>query len=474
MTTDAPATGQTVAGTATDEAPTSLRRRTLMIFGLPEYAVYLASIPVNLYLPFVYSKDFGLDLADIGLILMLARISDVITDPLIGFLSDRTRGRFGRRKPWIAGGTGLMMLSAFQLFNPSGAVDNVYLLGYSVMLWLGWTMVNIPYYAWGAEISDDYNERTRITGWRQAFGFLGNVSVLAVPVTAGELFGYGSLPREGLTIIGSMALVALPVLVTITLAKVPERTNYVRATSPLLANARAMLANGSFMVLFTGFLLMSLGTSWGSATFMLFATYVVEAEGQTQAILLGYFGANILALPLWVAIAQRIGKKTTWVIGGVLFVIVTPCFLLLGAGDLGLFFLFLALYGIAGGNFAALSMSMKADVIEVASRRMGEDVAGSYIAIWSLGQKLVGALALGLALPFLQLLGFTTSGENGPQQIQALSLVYVLPPWLFYALAVVVIWRYPINAERLSRLRAAFDRRDRRRESLQNATNART
>ena len=103
-----------------------------MLFGLPEYAVYLASIPVGLYLPFVYSKDMGLELADVGLILMLARISDVVTDPLIGYLSDRTQSRFGRRKPWLACGAALMMIAAFQLFNPgvlsSASVDNWYLL----------------------------------------------------------------------------------------------------------------------------------------------------------------------------------------------------------------------------------------------------------------------------------------------------------------------------------------------------------
>lgn len=444
-----------------------LKQSTLMLFGLPEYAVYLGSIPVLLYLPFVYSKDFGLELAEVGLILMLARVSDVITDPLIGYLSDRTEGRFGRRKPWLAAGALLMMISAFQLFNPmvlnSPPIDRWHLLTWSVFLWLGWTMINIPYYAWGAELSDNYNERTRITAWRQAFGFLGNVSVLAVPVIAGELTGYGSLPREGLTIIGSMALVALPTLIAITLWRVPEREAYPRPKSPIFKHAKAMMNNGSFKLLFFGFMLMSLGTGWGGATFMLFATYVVEAEGQTQAILLGYFGANILSLPVWVAIAQRIGKKTTWIIGGALFVLVTPCFLLLGKGDLWMFFGFLALYGIAGGNFAALSMSMKADVIEIAARRSGENIAGSYIAVWSLGQKMVAALALGLALPILQLLGFDPNGDNGPDQIRALSLVYVLPPWLFYATAVIVIWRYPITSTRLLKIRRAFDRRDKRR-----------
>lgn len=316
-----------------------LKNRTLILFGLPEYAVYLASIPVGLYLPFVYSKDLGLSLTEVGLILMLARISDVITDPLIGYLSDRTPGRFGRRKPWLAGGALLMMISAFQLFNPAVLNDmpigNIHLLAWAVLLWLGWTMINIPYYAWGAELSGDYHERTRITGWRQAFGFLGNVSVLAVPVMAGEMTGYGSLPIEGLTIIGSMALVALPLLISVTLWQVPERQAYPRPRAPILRNARIMFGNGSFMLLFFGFMLMSLGTGWGSATFMLFASYVIQAEGQTQAILLGYFGANILALPAWVALASRIGKKTTWIIGGILFVIVTPSFCCSGQGTCG-------------------------------------------------------------------------------------------------------------------------------------------
>ncbi len=93
-------------------------------------------------------------------------------------------------------------------------------------------------------------------------------------------------------------------------------------------------------------------------------------------------------------------------------------------------------------------------------------MAGSYIAVWSLGQKMVAALALGLALPFLQMLGFDPSGGNDAEQIRALALVYVVPPWLFYALAVVVIWRYPITGPRLQRIRGAFARREARRLRL--------
>jgi Na+/melibiose symporter-like transporter len=442
-----------------------LKKSSLILYALPEYAVYLASIPVVLYLPYVYSRDMGLSLGDVGMILFVARLSDVITDPLIGYFSDKTNTRIGRRKPWLIIGTVLLMFSAYMLFNPPNTVSNSYLLIWAVLLWLGWTMINIPYYAWGAELSQDYNERTLITGWRQLFGFLGNVSVLAIPVLCGQFLGYGSTPREGLTIIGGMVLVILPVVMTITLWRVPEPDHYGSTHTPFLTHARAMFSNGSFMLLFFAFMLMSLGTGWGSATFMLFASFVVEAEEQTQAILLGYYFANVLALPLWVKIAERYGKKETWIAGGVLFVFVTPCFLLLGAGDLFWFFVILSFYGIAGGNFGALSMSMKADVIEIAARRSGENVAGAYIAVWSLGQKFVIALSLLIALQVLEFSGFDPSGTNGPDELRALSLVYVLPPWLFYAVAVLVLWRYPINAERLQRLRAALDRRENRRRN---------
>ena len=275
-----------------------LKRSTLVYFGLPDYAVYLAAVPVSLYLPFVYSRNLGLDLADVGLILMLARISDVVTDPLIGYLSDRTNTRFGKRKPWLATGALVMMFSAYQLFAPSGPVDNWHLLIWSMLLWLGWTMINIPYFAWGAELTDDYNERTRITGWRQAFGYLGNVSVLGIPTISGELFGYGSVPQEGLTIVGFMALVLLPLLTFVALWKVPEAVKHRRQQVQILTSSRQMFKNGSFVVLFVGFLMLTMGTTWASSLFMLFAAFVVDVETSTQLILLGFYltPAGIAAL----------------------------------------------------------------------------------------------------------------------------------------------------------------------------------
>ena len=442
------------------EPSVNLSRKKLMAFGCPEFAIYLSSIPITLFIPYVYSTDFGLQLAHIGFILMLARITDVITDPLIGYLSDRTRSRFGRRKPWMAVGAFIMMFSAFFLFNPQYEVTNFYLLMWSVLLWLGWTMINIPYYAWGAELSDNYDERTRITGWRQAFAYVGNVTVLAMPTLVGGITGYGTLPDEGLAIIGPLALVALPLTITLALKTVPERNAYGIAKLSLKTNFKAVWKNGSFKLLWIAFMLKYMGAAWGSALFMLFAAHVVGQKEHIPAILLGHYVLQLITLPLWVRLSERIGKKEAYIAGGILFSLVIPLFMLIGDGDVWLFVFVLACVGATSSYFTAISMSMKADVIEIASQRAGENVSGAYIAIWSLGQKMIGAVALGISLPMLQYLGFDAQGDNGPRELQILSLMYVVPQALMYIGAVAFIWRYPINSYRLVRIRSAFEKRN--------------
>ncbi len=440
-----------------------LSRAQLVLFGLPEFAVYLAVIPMSLYLPLFYSRDLGLSLTDIGLLLMVARISDVVTDPLIGALSDRTRTRWGRRKPWMVAGAPLMMVSAHQLFSPSGEVGNVYLLAWSVLLWFGWTMINIPYYAWGAELSDDFHERTRITGWRQAFGFAGNISVLLVPVAASQVLGFGGVASEALVVIGGMVLVLLPLLIGLTVWKLPERGPVATEHQPILRNLRVMLANGSFLVLFFGFTLMSLGTTMIGTLFMLFTTFAMELERLAQPILLSYFAVNMVGLPFWVWLSGRIGKREAWLCGTAVMAAATPAYLLLSPGEVVPFVLITAVIGFAGGNFIALSLSMKADVIELAGRRSRDRIAGAYMAVWSLGAKTTQALALGISLPLLGFFGFDPRAENGPEEIDALRCTIALLPPSLYLAAMLTILRYPIGQARLERLRSAYDRRDARR-----------
>ena len=236
-----------------------LKNSTLFFYGLADMPVMLATFPMLLYMNKFYASDVGIDLVDLGLVLLLARIVDLVTDPLVGYLSDHTRSRWGRRKPWILASLPFMMVGIYKVFLPSEGADIWYLVGWLMVMWLGWTMLMIPYYAWGAELSTDYDERTRVTGWRAAMGAIGSTLSITIPVVAVLFFDLEGI--AGIMKLTGIAVVALiPIAVGLTLWRVPERKAYPRPRTPILRNIRAMLKNGSFMLLFTGFMLMSLGT----------------------------------------------------------------------------------------------------------------------------------------------------------------------------------------------------------------------
>ena len=164
----------------TDARPRCISGWRLLAYALPALVIALPTIPVYIHLPALYGVQLGLGLATTGLILLLARLFDAVTDPLIGALSDRFGFRGGRRKPWIAIGAVIAGVGLFKVLTPPQGVEAAYLLSWSVVLYAGWTMVAVPYLAWGAALTTDYNERTRITAWREGLALVGIVAAGAL------------------------------------------------------------------------------------------------------------------------------------------------------------------------------------------------------------------------------------------------------------------------------------------------------
>ena len=165
-----------------------LSKRILFFYGLSDMPLSVANVPLAAYIPNYYGADLGVSLAAIGSVWLFARLFDAITDPLIGYLGDKTDTRWGRRRIWMLGSIPFLMLSVYKIFFPSLDVDAGYLLFWLVIFWLGWTMLFIPYYAWAAELSPDYNERTSIAAWRMFLGMVANVATKVLPVVALLLF----------------------------------------------------------------------------------------------------------------------------------------------------------------------------------------------------------------------------------------------------------------------------------------------
>lgn len=438
-------------------------KRTLGTYGVAELPMSMVTSLVGIFIPAYYTQELGLSLASVGFILMLARFSDVLTDPFIGYMSDRTTTRFGRRKPWMIVSIPVVTLAAFMLFVPNQSVVNpLYLLIWVSLLWLGWTMMNIPYYAWGAELSSSYEQRSNITGWRTAFGIVGSILAVALPSLSQTLTGFGGRSDQALYLAGLLALVLVPVCIGITVSSVPDRkVNVEVSTTPLRAGLQLMIENAAFRRLVLAFFLCFLGTSMSASLFVLYVNNVIGDNTAAPTILMGYFVSSFLGVPMWIWVAKKTDKHKAWIISMIALIVIMPNFVFLGPGDHLLAALLLFCVGFAACNISVIPASMKADVIDIDVLRSGEDRAGVYFAAWSTTSKFAAAAGVGLALPALQFLGLELKPGEVAENVEVLRYFYAFGPTILYALTVLTLIGYPITRDQHLKITEDLSRRGR-------------
>jgi Na+/melibiose symporter-like transporter len=434
------------------DAP-ALPRRRLLAYALIEAPVGGAMNATSLFLGFHYAT-LGVSLEQVGAILMLARLLDVAIDPAVGLLSDRTRNRFGRRKSWVVAGAPVYAFATWKLFVPPDDVTATYFAAWLVLFWLGFSMINIPYYAWGAELSPDYHERTRITTWRTICGTLGSFAFLLVPALGQQFFGFGGQPGEVLHIVALTTLALVPALVAFAAASVPDRGDGGGTGVPLLRGLSVMARNGPFLRLLAAFTIVGLGPVLQGAMFPFFMQHVVGDTTSGPKILLIYYPTVALGIVLWGALARRMDKHRAWIVGMCVMVGATISYMLVGSGELALMVTILAISGIGSGALSALPASMKADVVDLDAIESGEDRAGLFFAAWSLAVKFIAAVGQGLAFSTLAWIGFHAQGQNGPDEIFGLRVFYSAGPMALYLSALLIVWSYPITSARHAELRA--------------------
>ena len=420
--------------------------------------IQMGAIPVAAFLPNYYGQDLGLSLAAVGTIWLLTRLFDAVSDPLIGWLSDRTNTRWGRRRVWMVAAVPVLMLAVYKLFMPVTPVTEVYLFGWLVFFWVGWTMLFIPYYAWAAELSPDYNERTRITGWRASIGMAANVVSKVVPVLAIFFFGFGGT-EETLLLIGGMMLLLLPVTVGLTVFNVPEGRDYIPTQIPLIPGLKLMWKNAPFKRLVLAFFINQLGSSISTALVVFFIRNVLQDEQNSILMLLVYYAFNLSGIPFWIWFSSKVGKHRAWCLGLTVFSCFQLCYLGLGAGDFYYMLPITACTGFLGGSFWVLPNSMKADVIDVDRLETGEDRTAWYFAVWSFTTKVGQSVGPALALTLLAFMGFGTgTGDTStPEGLLGLKLLFVLGPVTGFILAALIAWNHPLDEKRHAELRKKLD-----------------
>jgi len=433
-------------------------RTIISAYGSLAFPLAAAFIALQVFVPTFYAESTSLSLTSVGIVLLVARLCDTITDPIVGFWSDITPTSWRRRKLFVVIASPLIALSTFYLFNPPADAGIAYLLLWTIAIYIAGTLSIVPLGAWGAELSSDYNKRSSITGVRVAFGLAGSLAALMFAV----IFSADDSANLGQTLSGITWLVIVTLAITTILAAcmVPDNKQTELPENTLSAAWSVVSKPTPFRQLLGSFFLNAVGNAIPASLFILFVTHVIAAPDEVGRMLFLYFVCSALSVPVWVAVSRRLGKHQTWTIAILLaaaFFVWTP---FLGTDSLKLFYVIVIVTGFATGADLVLPAAINGDLIEWDALQTGYKRPGLFFALWGTATKLSFALAIGLAFPLLDMMGFSATGDNDSNAIQGLAVLYGLPCIGFKLTALFLMRGYPITEEKHKQIRAELDARE--------------
>jgi len=417
----------------------------------------------------LYMMKFATDIlliapAVMGVIYSLSRIWDAISDPLVGYLSDRTTTRLGRRRTWILASCVPISASFYMVFAPPMSLTGDALVVWVAVAVIGFysamTLFFVPHLSLGAELSDNYHERSRMFGVRHAAYIIGSIFSL---VSLYFLLEAGERVREVAEQLALLAVGVMFLLVIFSVVQLRERREFqgrmnagpIKAFRDVWENPHARLLLVVTFIEFVG--------SSAIAVLTLYVTeYVVGAPAWAPLIILAYMLPSSASVPLWLPLSRRFGKIRVWM-GGMILTGVSfgAMFFLPFFADTTtrlIWIIVMAFFaGLANGCGGTIGPSVQGDVIDYDENLTGERKEGSYFAAWNFVQKSALGLMLLLTGFVLQWSGFI---PNVPQSMTVqLSMVtlYSLFPLVCYGIGAFLFSRFKLDEKAYAEIRASLD-----------------
>ncbi len=432
----------------------------LLTYSLPSAGIGFMALLISIYLMKFSTDVLLIAPATMGLWLGVSRIWDAVSDPMIGYLTDRTRTRWGRRRPWMLLGALPMGAGFVMMWSPPDSLEGGALgvwMGLSLVLfYTALTAVDVPHSALGAELSTDYHERTRVFGVKRVLFGLGTLGAVA------SIAAFDSLPDPRLTgrIVAVVAASLAIVLVVWMSLRIRERPEYQGrgAANPFRAMAD-IFRNPHARLLLAVFTIQQLGIVALTATLPFFSQYVLKTPEYTFVYIGLMFITSILGVPLWLRLAPHFEKRNLLTISMFGVGAVISLFAFAGEGD-WLFVCAIALVGglVAGGT-DVLAPSIQADVIDYDELRTGERKEGAYFATWAFASKTAGGLSsIGIGL-LLTWIDFVPNAEQTVAAQNGLRAFAAGAPAVLYSAGALLFLRFGLSRREHARIRAELEAR---------------
>ena len=393
------------------------------------------------YLPFFYSNIFGLSLADAGLLMLVTRIWDAVSDPMMGVIADRTHTRWGKYRPyllWIAAPFAIAGILLFTTPDMGTTGKLVWAYVTYILMMTVYTAINVPYGAMLGVMTDDSNTKTVFSSYRMFFAYGGSF--------------IASMTREHVKSVASESIGK-------------DVKSLVRNSPWWILNGAALLSNffntvrgATAAYFFKDYISANAFLDFGVFNLVLYAGLFLMV-GEV---------CNMIGVALAVPLSMKFGKKSTYIISLVCLVVLSVLFFFVPNDGLGwwLMMIFQVLISICTGIVSPLIWSMYADVADYAEQKDGTSSTGLIFSSGSMAQKFGGAFAGWAVMALLAFFGYNTA-ENAVQTPEALDgLKYLMSfiPAAIAALSIVVVFIYPLNKTRMAAINADLKER---RENLQ-------
>lgn len=446
-----------------------------MGFGVGDIYGGGSGVIISFYYLYFLTDVIRINAALAGVVILLSKAYDAITDPFEGILTDRTRTKMGRRRPYLLAGIPLVFITFFLLFYPVDFSDELARFGFVIFTYLFFStvvsLVMVSYNALAAELSLDYHERTSISSFRIFFSTFSSILCAVLPLEIVKLFpdlhqGYIAMAA----IFG--LLFALPFIVTF--FSVRERQEFQR--TPQAFSWRATFLEPftvrTFVIVLLMYILTFVAMDAVSSIVIYWMKYYLGRGSEANYVSGALLVAQVASLPFYVWLSRRTSKRSGYMVGAVIWLsVMLFSFALVPGGPAWQAYAFAVVVGLGTGGIVVMIYAMFPDIPDVDELKSGQRREGTYSALITFTRKLSSAIALFLISNGLALAGYRVPQEqilNGVRKIVeqpqtdgfllALRLIFVFVPIVLVGAAVLVGRHYPLDSgthARLNRVLAA-------------------